>query len=164
MAAKAALGSSKTLPVILNKLTAATSPKDIANLYSRFSRTFFNTYKKIPIRQRLAGGAIGGTLGAAALDFLAGRDSYRIQIIEGYIDRTVILATARGLINTIDGYVSDDDFACISNVLAVVKGAWTTGADGRPASAWAVLKKAYQAVDNIMNKARILAEKYDLLQ
>ena len=147
MAAKAALGSSKTLPVILNKLTAATSPKDIANLYSRFSRTFFNTYKKIPIRQRLAGGAIGGTLGAAALDFLAGRDSYRIQIIEGYIDRTVILATARGLINTIDGYVSDDDFACISNVLAVVKGAWTTGADGRPASAWAVLKKAYQAVD-----------------
>ena len=48
-----------------------------------------------------------------------------------------------GLVNTIDGYVSDDDIACIASVLAVVKGAWTISNDGQAVSAWGEIKKLY---------------------
>lgn len=114
---------------------------------SNLSKLFFKRYKKIPIPKRLASGAIGGTIGTAALDFISGRDSYTIEIVEGFIDRNIILATAKGMINTIDGYVSDEDLACIATVLSVIKGAWTLDAGDNPASAWKVLKNAYKGLE-----------------
>jgi len=121
--------------------------KNVASSLSALSSAFFKKYKKIPIPKRLASGAIGGTVGAAALDFISGRDSYTIEIVEGFIDRNIILATAKGMVNTLDGYVSDEDLACIATVLSVIKGAWTLDANDNPASAWRVLKNAYKGLE-----------------
>ena len=123
---------------------SATEGKIVANQLSKMSVNFFKAYKKIPIPKRLASGAIGATLGTATLDFISGKDSYTIEIVEGFIDRGVVLAIAGGMVNTIDGYVSDDDLACIATVLSVIKGAWTLNSDGNAVSAWSVLKNAYQ--------------------
>jgi len=121
--------------------------KNVANSLSKLSSQFFKRYKKIPIPKRLASGAIGGTVGAAALDFISGRNSYSIEVVEGFIDRNVILAASKGMVNTLDGYVSDDDLACIATVLSVIKGAWTLDSNDNPASAWKVLKNAYKGLE-----------------
>src|SRR5690606_30080256 len=88
---------------------------------------------------------IGGTVGAAALDFISGRNSYVITVTEGYIERGNLLGVVKGLIDTIDGYVSDDDFAAISTVLSIIKGAYTIDEDGKAVSAWGFIKDKYQA-------------------
>jgi hypothetical protein len=53
------------------------------------------------------------------------------------------MGIAKGLVNTLDGYVSDDDWACITQVLAVIKGGWTVDESDAPVSAWAEIKKFY---------------------
>lgn len=123
---------------------STTEGKIVANQLSKMSVNFFKAYKKIPIPKRLASGVIGGTLGTAALDFISGKDSYSIDIVEGFIDRGVVLSIAKGMVNTIDGYVSDDDLACIAMVLSIIKGSWTLDTNGNPVSSWKVLKNSYQ--------------------
>lgn len=115
-----------------------------ANRLSAMSAVYFRQYKRIPIPKRLASGLIGGTIGAAALDFLSGRNAFTIEVIEGYIDNTTLYKISNGLVDTLDGYVSDDDWACISTILAIIKGSWTIK-DEEPVSAWKVLKEYYLA-------------------
>jgi hypothetical protein len=104
---------------------------------------FFVKYKKIPIPQRTAAGLLGGTLGGAAADFLSGRDTFVITTVEGFIERNLLLGVSKGLVNTLDGYVSDEDWASISQLLAVIKGGWTVDDGDKAVSAWAELKRLY---------------------
>ncbi len=130
----------------VGKVAAAATAKTASRLGS-LSAGYFAKYGAIPIAKRVAGGFIGGTVGAAALDFLAGRNSYVITVTEGYIERTNLLGMVNGMIDTIDGYVSDDDWATITTVLAVIKGAWTTDDADKPISAWAELRRLYQEAE-----------------
>jgi hypothetical protein len=52
-----------------------------------------------------------------------------------------------GMVDTIDGYVSDDDWATITTALAVMKGAWTVGEDDQPISAWGEFKRLYKEAE-----------------
>jgi len=119
-----------------------------ADILSRISVSYFNKYKKIPIPKRVASGVIGGTLGSAALEFLSGRNSFTIEVVDGYIDYPLLIGIKNGLVDTIDGYVSDDDWACISTILAIIKGAWTIDLNENPVSAWKVLKEEYEKDEN----------------
>ena len=47
------------------------------------------------------------------------------------------------MVDTIDGYVSDEDLACVATTLSVIKGAWTISNDGKPISAWGEIKRLY---------------------
>jgi len=100
--------------------------------------------KYITIPKRLASGLIGGALGGAALDFLSGRDTVSITVVNGFIERDVILMITKGMVNTIDGYVSDEDYASIANLLAVIKGCWTVDDSDKAVSAWGELKNLYK--------------------
>ena len=111
------------------------------------TRMFWVKYKKILIPKRVAGGVIGGTVGAGVLDFISGRNSYMLTVTEGYIDRTNLLGMVGGMVDTIDGYVSDDDWATITTALAVMKGAWTVGEDDQPISAWGEFKRLYKEAE-----------------
>ena len=62
------------------------------------------------------------------------------------------------MIDTIDGYVSDDDWATITTVLAVIKGAWTTDDADKPVSAWAELRRLYQEAEGEDYEDETLAE------
>lgn len=117
----------------------------IADSLSKQSAYFFNRYKKVLIPKRNPYGLLGGTLGAATLEFLSGRNSYSITVTEGYIEKSNLLGIVNGLIDTIDGYVSDEDMATIATVLAVIKGAYTIGDDGNPVSAWSFIKEKYKS-------------------
>lgn len=103
--------------------------------------------KYITIPKRLKSGLIGGALGGAALDFLSGRDTVSVTIINGFIERDVILMITKGMVNTIDGYVSDEDFASIANLLAVIKGCWTVDESDKAISAWGELKRLYKTAE-----------------
>jgi hypothetical protein len=117
--------------------------KTASSQLAGLTRMFFVKYKKIPIPQRTAAGLLGGTLGGAAADFLSGRDTFVITTVEGFIERNLLFGVSKGLVNTLDGYVSDDDWASISQVLAVIKGAWTVDDSDKAVSAWAELKRLY---------------------
>lgn len=117
--------------------------KTAAVALSGLTRQYFMKYGAIPIAKRTAVGLIGGTLGGAAADFLSGRDTFVITTVEGFIERNLLLGVSKGLVNTLDGYVSDDDWACISQILAVIKGGWTVDDGDKQVSAWAELKKLY---------------------
>lgn len=155
------LGSKAAMKVGANKLAnkiagkaavaraAATisGRKTASSQLAGLTRMFWVKYKKIPIPKRVAGGLIGGTLGAGVLDFISGRNSYVVTVAEGYIERTNLLGMVKGMVDTIDGYVSDDDWATITTVLAVIKGAWTTDESDNPVSAWGELKRLYQEAE-----------------
>ena len=130
----------------VGKVAAQQTARTAARL-SSLSAGYFAKYGAIPIAKRVAGGFIGGTVGSAALDFLAGRNSYVITVTEGYIERTNLLGAINGMVDTIDGYVSDDDWTTITTVLAIIKGAWTTDESDKPVSAWGELKKLYQEAE-----------------
>ena len=117
--------------------------KTASSQLAGLTRMFFVKYKKIPIPKRTAAGLLGGTVGSAALDFLSGRDTFVITTVEGYIERNVIMGMAKGLVNTLDGYVSDDDWASITQMLAIIKGAWTVDETDKQVSVWAELKRFY---------------------
>jgi hypothetical protein len=129
---------------VARRLASTKTPMEVADQMSAISSGFFRRYKKIPIPKRAASGIIGGTLGSAALDFISGRDSFTIEVIEGFIDRNIVLNMSSGLVNTLDGYVSDDDWSCISTILAVIKGSWTLDESGNPVSSWKLLKETYK--------------------
>lgn len=122
---------------------ATKGAQKVAAQLSSVSAGYFARYGRIPIAQRVAGGLIGGTVGGAAADFLAGRDTFVITTVEGFIERNLLLGISKGLVNTLDGYVSDDDWASISQTLAVIKGGWTVDDGDQAVSAWSELKKLY---------------------
>jgi hypothetical protein len=126
----------------VGKVAATATARTAARLGS-VSAGYFAKYGAIPIAKRVAGGLIAGTVGSTALDFLAGRNSYVVTVTEGYIERTNLLGLVKGMVDTIDGYVSDDDWATITTVLAVIKGAWTTDESDKAVSAWGELKRLY---------------------
>ena len=126
----------------VGKLAAKETAKTAARL-SALSIGYFKRYGAFPIAKRTAAGLLGGTLGGAALDFLAGRDTFVINTVEGFIERNLLLGISKGLVNTLDGYVSDDDWASISQILAIIKGGWTVDESDRQVSAWAELKRLY---------------------
>lgn len=128
---------------ITKAISSGITKKSASEALSGLSKMTLRKYGKVAIPKRV-GGLLGGTLGASALDFLAGRDSFIITVAEGFIDRPSIIKISKGLVNTIDGYVSDEDFACISTILSVVKGAWTVDDSDRPVSAWGEIKRLYQ--------------------
>jgi hypothetical protein len=127
---------------VVGKVAAKATATTAARL-SVVSAGYFTRYGAIPIAKRTAAGLIGGAIGGATLDFLSGRDSFVITIVEGFIERNLLLGISKGLVNTLDGYVSDDDWASISQTLAVLKGAWTVDDSDKPVSAWAELKRLY---------------------
>lgn len=146
------VGAQKLATKLATRTVVTAAGKEVAKkttteALKRLTRMTFAKYGKIPIATRVAGGLIGGTVGAAALDFLAGRNSYVITVTEGYIERTNLLGMVNGMVDTIDGYVSDDDWATITTVLAVLKGAWTTDESDKPVSAWGELKRLYQEAE-----------------
>ena len=122
---------------------AAIGAEKVATKLANVSAGYFAKYGAIPIAKRAAGGLIGGTLGASALEFLSGRDTFVVTTIEGFIERNMIMGISKGLVNTIDGYVSDDDWASITQILAIVKGGWTVNEDDKAVSAWSELKRFY---------------------
>ena len=131
----------------VGKEAAKNTAKTAARLAIQSSNNvikYFTAKGKIPISKRVAGGLIGGTVGAGVADFIAGRNSYVITVVEGYIDRTNLLGIVGGMVDTLDGYVSDDDWATITTVLAIIKGAWTTDESDNPVSAWKELKTLYK--------------------
>lgn len=122
---------------------ATIGAQKVATKLATVSAGYFARYGAIPIAKRAAGGLIGGTLGASALEFLSGRDTFVITTIEGFIERNLIMGASKGLVNTLDGYVSDDDWASITQMLAIVKGGWTVNEEDKPVSAWSELKRFY---------------------
>jgi len=146
------VGAQKLATKLATRTVVTAAGKEVAKTTTtealkRLTRMTFAKYGKIAIPTRVAGGLIGGTVGSAALDFLAGRNSYVITVTEGYIERTNLLGMVNGMVDTIDGYVSDDDWATITTVLAVIKGAWTTDDSDKPVSAWAELRRLYQEAE-----------------
>jgi hypothetical protein len=136
--------SSPVMRSVAARLATTKTPSTVANQLSTISSGFFRRYGKVLIPKRLASGLIGGTLGAATLDFISGRNSYVITVTEGYIERSNLLGVVNGLIDTIDGYVSDDDWATIATVAAVIKGSYTIDEDGNAISSWEFIKQKYQ--------------------
>jgi hypothetical protein len=122
---------------------ATIGAEKVATKLANVSAGYFAKYGAIPIAKRAAGGLIGGTLGASALEFLSGRDTFVVTTIEGFIERNMIMGISKGLVNTIDGYVSDDDWASITQILAIIKGGWTVNEDDKAVSAWSELKRFY---------------------
>ena len=89
----------------------------------------------------IGGGVIGG---AAAGSLLSGRCVLGVSVTSGFISRSAITKMVRGLIDTIDGYTSDDDWQAIASTLCLLKGTWTCNADETKAiSAWSEVKSIY---------------------
>ena len=128
---------------VTSAIAKGITKKTAAQALSGLTRQYFMKYGAIPIAKRTAAGLIGGAVGGAALDFLSGRDTFVITTVEGFIERNLLLGIAKGLVNTLDGYVSDDDWASISQTLAVIKGGWTVDDSDKQVSAWAELKRLY---------------------
>lgn len=123
--------------------TAAIATERAATRLAAVSSGYFAKYGAIPIAKRTAAGLIGGTIGGSFLEFLSGRDTFVVTTIEGFIERNMIMGISKGLVNTLDGYVSDDDWASITQILAIIKGGWTVDEDDKPVSAWGELKRFY---------------------
>lgn len=86
-------------------------------------------------------GVIGG---ASAGSILSGRATLAVSINSAFISRSAITKIVRGLINTIDGYTSDEDWQSIMATLCLLKGTWTCNADETKAiSAWGEIKRIY---------------------
>lgn len=86
-------------------------------------------------------GVVGG---AAATSLLSGRTTLAVTVASGFISRNAIVKMTRGLINTIDGYTSDDDWQAIMSTLCLLKGTWTCNSDEtRAISAWSEIKRLY---------------------
>ena len=122
---------------------ATIGAEKVATKLANVSVGYFAKYGAVAIPKRVAGGLIGGTLGASAVDFLSGRDTFVITTVEGFIERNLIMGASKGLVNTLDGYCSDDDWASITQMLAIVKGGWTANESDQAVSAWGELKKFY---------------------
>jgi hypothetical protein len=122
---------------------ATIGAEKVATKLANVSAGYFAKYGAIPIAKRAAGGLIGGTLGASALEFFSGRDTFVVTTIEGFIERNMVMGISKGLVNTLDGYVSDDDWASITQILAIIKGGWTVNEDDKAVSVWSELKKFY---------------------
>jgi hypothetical protein len=91
----------------------------------------------------------GAIAGAALPEVLSGRANVAVSVNGGYITRGAIIRIVRGLINTLDGRVSDNDIQSIMSSLAVLKGAWTTNAEEDKAiSAWSEVKRLYAKKEN----------------
>ena len=87
-----------------------------------------------------AGIVTGGAAGA----YLSDRSTLAVTINSGFISRSAITKIVRGLINTIDGYTSDDDWQAIMATLCLLKGTWTCNADETKAvSTWSEVKRLY---------------------
>jgi hypothetical protein len=86
-------------------------------------------------------GAVGG---AGAAEAMSGRCNVAISVAAGFISRQALVKVTRGLIDTLDGRVSDNDIQAIMATLCVLKGAFTTTIDQTKAvSAWAEVKAMY---------------------
>lgn len=144
-------GASKAgMTKLATKLAASASTKaatlgteKVASKLANVSAGYFAKYGRIPIAKRTAAGLLGGTVGGAFFDFIAGRDTFVITSVEGFVERNMIMGIAKGLTNTLDGYCSDDDWACITQVLAITKGGWTVDENDKAVSIWSQLKKFY---------------------
>ena len=87
-----------------------------------------------------AGIVTGGTAGA----YLSDRSTLAVTINSGFISRSAITKIVRGLINTIDGYTSGDDWQAVMATLCLLKGTWTCNADETKAvSTWGEVKRLY---------------------
>ena len=126
------------------KTAAKSNPGKVANALSKLSGEVFAKYGKVLIPKRTAAGLIGGAIGGSVVDFLSGRNSYLITVTEGYIDKNNLLGVVTGLIDTIDGYVSDEDWATIASVISVIKGSFTID-EGKAISSWEFIKNKYQS-------------------
>jgi hypothetical protein len=122
---------------------ATLGTEKVASKLANVSAGYFAKYGRIPIMKRTAAGLLGGTVGGGFLDFISGRDTFVITSVEGFVERNLVMGIAKGLTNTLDGYCSDDDWACITQVLAITKGGWTVDEDDKPVSIWSQLKKFY---------------------
>ncbi len=99
-------------------------------------------------------GVIGG---AGTAEAMSGRTNVAVTVVNGFITRGAIIRIVRGLINTLDGRVSDDDLQAIMSSLAVLKGAWTCNSEETKAiSAWAEVKRLYNKKENEVLKNVIL--------
>ena len=128
------------------KTAAKFNPGKVANALSKLSGEVFAEYGKVLIPKRTAAGLIGGAIGGSVVDFLSGRNSYLITVTEGYIDKNNLLGVVTGLIDTIDGYVSDEDWATIASVISVIKGSFTID-EGKAISSWEFIKNKYQSAE-----------------
>jgi hypothetical protein len=91
----------------------------------------------------------GALTGAAATDALSGRTAVAISVNHGFITKQAVVKMVRGLIDTLDGRVSDDDMQAIMATLCVVKGTWTHNSERTKAiSTWAEIKRRYAKTEN----------------
>ena len=127
----------------VSKMGGSASSAEIANGLSIVRKAYFEKYGKIAIGKRATAGLLGGPILAGIADFISGRNTVKVPLVEGFIPRPVILAISNGMVDTLDGYVSGDDIECIAMLLAIVKGAWTVDSSGKAVSAWAEIKKGY---------------------
>ena len=94
----------------------------------------------------IGAGAAGG---AAASQLMDGRTNVAITVTSGFISRGAIIRMTRGLIDTLDGRVSDTDIQAIMSSLAVLKGAWTCDTNEEKAiSAWSEIQRLYTKKEN----------------
>jgi hypothetical protein len=72
-----------------------------------------------------------------------------ISVNHGFITKQAVVKMVRGLIDTLDGRVSDDDMQAIMATLCVVKGTWTHNSERTKAiSTWAEIKRRYAKTEN----------------
>ena len=144
-------GASKAgMTKLATRLAASASTKaatlgteKVASKLANVTAGYFAKYGRIPIMKRTASGLLGGTVGGAFFDFISGRDTFVITSVEGFVERNMVMGIAKGLTNTLDGYCSDDDWACLTQVLAITKGGWTVDENDKAVSIWSQLKKFY---------------------
>jgi hypothetical protein len=97
----------------------------------------------------LAVGSVPIAVGAGALSGMGTawwgtRTKVAISVGNGFISRAGMLKITRGMINTIDGFVSREDLQAIMATLCLLKGAWTANKERTAAiSAWADFKERY---------------------
>ena len=122
----AALGTSMTAAALSGAGTALASTTTIGSL---------------TVPTAIGYGAIGGM---AATSFFDGRSILAVTINSAFISRSAITKIVRGLIDTIDGYTSDEDWQAVMSTLCVLKGTWTCNTDETKAvSAWGEVKRLY---------------------
>ena len=93
---------------------------------------------------------IGAGLAGAAMKSSWNRANILgINIFNGFISRQAMISITRGMIDTLDGWVSHDDLEAIMSTLCLVKGAFTTDKESKRAiSAWGELKSMYKDKEN----------------
>ena len=84
------------------------------------------------------------------------RTNVGISTIGGFISRAGMMKINRGMSDTTDGWVSNQDLTAIMATLCLLKGAWTTNKDRTKAlSAWSEFKKMYSQTNEIDIKSEI---------